>query len=49
MKAAQDFEVQQSLQWQLIPVGFFVAIVLAFVLVGDGLRDAADPYQEKRR
>ena len=25
-------------------LNFFVALVLAFVFVGDGLRDAADPY-----
>ena len=29
-----------------IPAGFFMALVLAFVFVGDGLRDAADPYAE---
>ena len=25
---------------------FFIALVMAFVFVGDGLRDAADPYGE---
>ena len=30
--------------WMLIPAAFVVASVLAFNLLGDGLRDAADPY-----
>lgn len=30
--------------WYFIPVLFFVTLVMAFVFVGDGLRDAADPY-----
>ncbi|MCX7905057.1 MAG: ABC transporter permease, partial [Caloramator sp.] len=30
--------------WLLIPVIFVVIVVLAFNFVGDGLRDAADPY-----
>ena len=33
--------------WYFIPVPVFVALVLSFVFVGDGLRDAADPYTEK--
>ncbi len=41
-------EVMLNYHWYFIPVPIFVAIVLAFVLVGDGLRDAADPYSEKR-
>ena len=28
---------------------FFIAFVLAFVFVGDGLRDAADPYSSSRK
>jgi peptide/nickel transport system permease protein len=34
--------------WYFIPVPVFVALVLSFVFVGDGLRDAADPYTEKK-
>ena len=41
-------DVMLNYHWYFIPVPIFVAIVLAFVLVGDGLRDAADPYSEKR-
>ena len=37
-------DVLLNYQWYMIPVVFFVALVLAFVYVGDGLRDAADPY-----
>jgi len=49
LSQAQDVEVQQSLLWYYIPVVFFVLMILAFVLVGDGLRDAADPYSEEGR
>jgi ABC-type dipeptide/oligopeptide/nickel transport systems, permease components len=28
---------------------FFIALVMAFVFVGDGMRDAADPYSDKRK
>ena len=41
-------DVMLNYQWYFIPVPIFVAIVLAFVFVGDGLRDAADPYSERR-
>lgn len=41
-------DVLLNYHWYFIPVPIFVAIVLAFVFVGDGLRDAADPYAEKR-
>ncbi len=37
-------DVLLNYQWYFIPVIFFIALVLAFVFVGDGLRDAADPY-----
>jgi len=40
-------DVLLNYQWYFIPVVFFIALVLAFVFVGDGLRDAADPYSEK--
>lgn len=39
-------DVLLNYQWYFIPVIFFVALVMAFVFVGDGLRDAADPYSE---
>jgi peptide/nickel transport system permease protein len=49
LSQAQDVEVQQSLLWYYIPVMFFVLMILAFVLVGDGLHDVADPYSEEGR
>ncbi len=42
-------DVLLNYHWYFIPVFFFVALVLAFVFVGDGLRDAADPYSETRK
>jgi len=42
-------DVMLNYQWYFIPVPIFVALVLAFVFVGDGLRDAADPYAETAR
>jgi peptide/nickel transport system permease protein len=34
--------------WLLMPGAFIVVTVIAFNLLGDGLRDAADPYSESR-
>ncbi len=42
-------DVLLNYQWYFIPVLFFVALVMAFVFVGDGLRDAADPYSEAKK
>lgn len=42
-------DVMLNHQWYFIPVIFFVALVMAFVFVGDGLRDAADPYSEANK
>ncbi|MEM6933282.1 MAG: ABC transporter permease [Pseudomonadota bacterium] len=42
-------DVLLNFQWEFIPVVFFVALVLAFVFVGDGLRDAADPYSTSKK
>lgn len=44
LQQAQDIQVLASAQWLLIPVIFVVVAILAFNFVGDGLRDAADPY-----
>lgn len=43
-----DADVLLNYQWYFIPVIFFVAMVMAFVFVGDGLRDAADPYSDRK-
>lgn len=47
MQNVSKADVLLNYQWYFIPVLFFIAFVLAFVFVGDGLRDAADPYSNK--
>ena len=42
-------DVMLNYQWYFIPVIFFIALVMAFVFVGDGLRDAADPYSDAKK
>jgi peptide/nickel transport system permease protein len=42
-------DVLLNYQWYFIPVIFFIILVMAFVFVGDGLRDAADPYGETKK
>ena len=42
-------DVLLNYQWYFIPVIFFITLVLAFVFVGDGLRDAADPYASTKK
>ena len=41
---AQDLVTVAERPWQLIPGLFVVVAVLMFNFIGDGLRDAADPY-----
>lgn len=41
-------DVLLNYHWYFIPVIFFISMVLAFVFVGDGLRDAADPYSDHK-
>ncbi|MGJ8617986.1 MAG: ABC transporter permease [Sulfitobacter sp.] len=42
-------DVLLNYQWYFIPVIFFIVLVMSFVFVGDGLRDAADPYGETKK
>jgi peptide/nickel transport system permease protein len=44
LQEAQDIMVVAQLPWVLSPVAFVVIAVLMFNFLGDGLRDAADPY-----
>ena len=44
LKQAQNFRTVALHPWLLIPGLFVVATVLLFNFMGDGLRDAADPY-----
>ncbi len=46
LQKATSADVMLNYQWYFIPVAFFIVLVMAFVFVGDGLRDAADPYSE---
>lgn len=48
LQKAQDPDIQQNMLWQFSPVAVFVVLIMAFVFVGDALRDAADPYSEKK-
>jgi peptide/nickel transport system permease protein len=46
LQDAQNVQIVANAQWLLLP-GVLVALaVLAFNFLGDGLRDAADPYQQ---
>jgi peptide/nickel transport system permease protein len=44
LQDAQNLTVVAQRPWQLIPGAFVVVTVLMFNFIGDGLRDAADPY-----
>jgi peptide/nickel transport system permease protein len=44
LKAAQNVYTMALAPWNMIPGLFVIVTVLAFSFVGDGLRDAADPY-----
>ena len=49
LQKATSADVMLNYQWYFIPVLFFIALVMAFVFVGDGLRDAADPYADSKK
>ena len=42
-----NLEVVASYPWHLMPVVMIIVTVLAFNFLGDGLRDAADPYSAR--
>ena len=44
LNEAQNISVVALYPWLLIPVAPVILTVLAFNFLGDGLRDAADPY-----
>ena len=44
LQSAQQLSVVALSPWLMSPVVFIVLVMLAFNFVGDGLRDAADPY-----
>ena len=45
LKQAQNIRAVADYPWYFIPALFVIIAVLSFNFVGDGLRDAADPYQ----
>jgi peptide/nickel transport system permease protein len=47
LQDAQNIRAIEQAPWFFIPAAFVVIAVLAFTLLGDGLRDAADPYSVK--
>ncbi|MEZ4729941.1 MAG: ABC transporter permease [Caldilineaceae bacterium] len=44
LKEVQDLQSIALYPWVFSPVAFIVVAILAFNFLGDGLRDAADPY-----
>jgi peptide/nickel transport system permease protein len=47
MRNAQDIQTLGQNAWILSPIIFIVTAVLGFNFLGDGLRDAADPYASR--
>ncbi|MDF2961989.1 MAG: binding-protein-dependent transport system inner rane component [Paenibacillus sp.] len=45
LQSAQNLETLAHHPWLLAPAGFIIVTVLMFNFLGDGLRDAADPYK----
>ena len=45
LKETEDLVSVAQCPWKMIPLIFVVITVLAFNFLGDGLRDAADPYK----
>ena len=43
---AQNLAAVAIYWWTVIPALFVIVAVMAFSFVGDGLRDAADPYKQ---
>jgi peptide/nickel transport system permease protein len=44
MRSAQTLQTLGETPWIMTPVAFIIIAVLGFNFLGDGLRDAADPY-----
>jgi peptide/nickel transport system permease protein len=44
LQDCMKMQVVANYPWLLLPLLFIIATVLAFNFLGDGLRDAADPY-----
>lgn len=48
LQDCMDIQAVRYYPWLLIPVLFIIVAVLSFNFVGDGLRDAADPYASNK-
>lgn len=46
LQAAQNFQAVILYPWLLLPGAFVVMCILSLNFIGDGLRDAADPYEK---
>ncbi len=44
LQDCMSMQVVKTYPWLLLPVVFIILIVMSFNFIGDGLRDAADPY-----
>ena len=49
LQNAQNFRSVAIHPWLMIPVLLVIGVVLAFNFLGDGLRDAADPYGDTKK
>jgi len=47
MRNAQNLQTLSQQTWILMPAAFIILAVLGFNFLGDGLRDAADPYASR--
>ena len=47
LQDCMNMDVVANYPWLLLPVVFIITTVLSFNFLGDGLRDAADPYSSK--
>jgi peptide/nickel transport system permease protein len=45
LNEATDINVVAVNWWLMFPVAPVILVILSFQFLGDGLRDAADPYQ----
>ena len=45
LQETQDLVSVAQRPWKMIPLLFVIVTVLAFNFLGDGMRDAADPYK----
>ena len=47
LKEAQNLQSVASAPWLLLPALIVIIAILGFNFMGDGLRDAADPYSTR--